>query len=268
VPFNILLLPLLGGFIFISLCNRFYWHAQRAEKERLLLYASCAGIICLGFALLIAAIPPFIPCKSNWPCLPTWWRQHVPFRYSGVSTIALLIGATAWWPLNKWVLHERTEWARLIDRQGGPLEKMLYVAMVERKWVMLTLKNGKVYMGQIGAGFTPEKDKTIFLLPLRSGYRDPVRHWVTTTNNYEGVYEKIKQKNPETWVDIIADFGVVIPVADVLTATLYRPDIHDTYFMPETTFPADGWPVMLTAQPVPPPPPSVDIVDTVFRPKA
>jgi hypothetical protein len=242
VPFNILLLPLLGGFVFVSLWNRTYWHTQRAEKERLLLYASCAGILFLGIAILIGSVPAIIPCLTfrvpvpfsvagvPVPCLPTWWHEHVPFRYSGISTIALIIGVTAWWPLNRWLYDERTEWARLIRDRGGPLEKRLYQAMVDDKWVMVSLKGGKVYIGLVGAGFTPEKDKTIFLVPFRSGYRDPVKQWVNITTDYENVYERIKQDNPTTYGEIISDFGVVIPVEEVLTATLYRPDIHEKYF--------------------------------------
>lgn len=234
MPFNILLLPLLGGFVFISFWNRTRWYAQRAEKERLLLYAFLAGVVFIGISILILSVPPFVPCVDALPCLPVWWAKHIPFRYSDISVLTLFLGITTWWPLNRWWFDERTEWARVIRDEGGPLENALYQSLVERKWVMITLKNGKVYIGPVGIGFTPEKDKTIYLVPFRSGYRNPATMWLEITTDYEDVYEKIKQSESD-YENIIADFGVVIPVSEILSASLYRKDIHVNYFPPPVT---------------------------------
>jgi hypothetical protein len=48
MPFNLLLLPLLGGFIFFSHWNRTAFFALRQDRERLLFYSSLWGIVFLG----------------------------------------------------------------------------------------------------------------------------------------------------------------------------------------------------------------------------
>jgi len=64
MPYNILLLPLLGGFLFINFWDRTRWHARRAEKDRLLIFAALAGLLCLNLSYLIRSIPPFVPCVT------------------------------------------------------------------------------------------------------------------------------------------------------------------------------------------------------------
>jgi hypothetical protein len=101
MPYNVLLLPLLGGYLFVSFWDRTRWHAHRAEKERLLIFAALAGLLFLGLAYLLRSIPPFIPCVSFAPCLPTWWSKNVGFPQSGVATAAFLLAGLGWIPLNR-----------------------------------------------------------------------------------------------------------------------------------------------------------------------
>lgn len=49
------------------------------------------------------------------------------------------------------------------------------------------------------------------------------------TTDYDLTYKLIRENEPE-YVDVIADFGVTLPIPDVLTASLYRADIHAKYF--------------------------------------
>lgn len=47
MPFNVLLLPLLGGYIFITYWHRTRFSARRYTGERLLFHAALAGVIFL-----------------------------------------------------------------------------------------------------------------------------------------------------------------------------------------------------------------------------
>jgi hypothetical protein len=248
MPYNILLLPLLGGFLFVSFWDRTRWHAFRAEKDRLLLYAALAGLVFLGVAFVLRSIPPFIPCWSL--CPPTWWDAHVGFPHSGVATFAFLLGALGWWPANRLadLIYKsdggsrRHEFARVVRDHGGPLEQMLLRAMDEDIAIMITLKSGKVYIGGLAASFTPEKDKTISLLPTKSGYRESELHRLVLTTHYDEVYEKIAldyKDNEDAATQMIGAFGVVIPLAEILSATLYLPEVHAKYF-PHHDSPHDG----------------------------
>ena len=238
MPYNIplLLLPLLGGFVFIRNWYLTRWHTKRAEKERLLFHASLAGLGCLALATIIASVPPFIPCICDWLCLPTWWSWlHVPWEYAGTAILSFLIGATLWKPLN-WFEDFRCkgkakeiEAARIIRDYGGPLEQTLYRSIEQEKLVMLTLTNGKVYIGRVAETFVPD-DRIILIYPTRSGYRDPNTQTLELTTPYDVAYKSIARDQPTTYREILADFRVAIPIEFVLSASLYLPEIHAKYF--------------------------------------
>lgn len=62
MPFNLLLLPLLGGYIFISHGNHTRFDARRYSGERLVFHSALAGVVFLvlglGLALALAAWMP------------------------------------------------------------------------------------------------------------------------------------------------------------------------------------------------------------------
>ncbi len=238
MPYDIplLILPLLGGFVFLRKWYHTRWHTKRAEKDRLLFQASLAGLGCLAPAFVISSIPPFIPCLWSWLCLPLWWEWlHLPFSHAGTAVLAFLIGALGWIPLNyienKWYQGraKEVEAARIIRDYGGPLEQTLYRSIEQKKLVMLTLKNGKVYIGKIVETFIPD-DKIIYIFPSRSGYRDSSTQTLELTTSYDEAYRTIAQREPTKYLEILSDFRVAIPVDYLVSASLYLPEIHQEYF--------------------------------------
>jgi len=95
---------------------------------------------------------------------------------------------------------------------------------------MITLKNGKVYIGRVTISLTPEEDKDFLLLPIKSGYRQGEKQRLVLTTHYDEAYTEIQANEPDNYIEVISDFGVVIPISEVLTASLYREDVHSKYF--------------------------------------
>jgi hypothetical protein len=229
MPFNLLLLPLLGGFIFFSHWNRTAYFAKRHDSERLLLYSSLYGVLFLGISFLGSIVIPHIPGLA---ALPHWWAYNTPqIQFSGISSFALFLGVAGQLVLNKVPPFSKL-WEKAgenaIQEFGSQLEKLLYRSLVEEKRVMVTLKGGKVYIGRVTISITPKEDRDLLLLPSKSGYRDD-KHRLMLTTDYDRTYEMIVE-GEEDYLDIIADFGVVIPIPEVLTASLYRADVHAKYF--------------------------------------
>ena len=231
MPFNLLLLPLLGGFIFFSHWYRTAFFAKRQDKERLLLYSSLWGVVFLGFSFFLSILIPY----STWLTdIRQWWAFNTPpIEYSGISSCALLLGALGPLVLNKvWpfsrIWNQQKEGIRSILKYGSQLEKLLYRALVDQKRVMVTLKGGKVYIGRVTMSLTPQEDRDLLLLPSKSGFRDEKQR-LTLTTDYDGKYKAI-QDNETNYLEIISDFGVAIPIPEVLTASLYRGDVHVKYF--------------------------------------
>lgn len=117
---------------------------------------------------------------------------------------------------------------------GSPLEQLLLKALNEKKYVMVTLSNGKVYIGRVSRSLAPEDDRSFEVLPIKSGYREGEMQRLELTTHYDVTYQKIIEKEDD-WLNIISDFGVVIPVKDVLSATLFRGDIYAKYFPHKVT---------------------------------
>src|SRR4051812_3454960 len=140
MPFNVLLLPLLGGYVFITYWNLTRFSARRYSGERLLLNAALAGIFWLVVSYIVVRL-----IASKWPSAPTTWSDLVPFEHSGTSLGALLLGTTAWIPLN-WVFQRKREHQRTIRAWNDYLEELLDKALDETRHVSITLRNGKVYV--------------------------------------------------------------------------------------------------------------------------
>src|SRR5258705_2958627 len=234
MPFNLLLLPLLGGFIFFCHWTRTKYFAKRQDKERLLLYSSLFGVFLLGASFFTSILVPYFPTLIK---LRTWWAYHTPpIRYSGISSIAFGTGLVACWLLNNvWpftrIWNPENEGKRAILNYGSPLEQLLFRALAEKKRVMVTLASGKFYIGRVATSLAPGDETAFYLLQTKSGYRDEATQRVEITTHYDKVYKDIARgETEETAREMISDFGVVIPVREVVSATLYRGDIHDKYF--------------------------------------
>jgi hypothetical protein len=238
VPFNLLLLPLIGGFVLLSHWNLTLYFAKRLDKERLLLYSSLTGAGLLGLSFAISII---IISNPTWPgfnyllSLRHWWAYNTPyFEYSGISTLALIIGAVSPWFLNRtkplsllWTKEKQGE--KATKGYGSPLERLLLKALKEEKHVMITLSSGKVYIGRVTIGLAPEDDRSFELLPMKSGYREGDKQRLELTTHYDEAFQKIFDGEPDPF-EVIGDFRVVIPVKEVVSATLFRGDIYAKYF--------------------------------------
>jgi|GEM_PF-4243987 len=197
MPYNLplLLLPLLGGFVFTKNWYRTRWHTKRADKDRFIVHASLAGLASLAIAYILARVP------GDASCLSIWWNWlHLPWPHTGKAVLSFLIAALGWAPLNWfediWYDGKAVdaENARIIRDYGSPFETTLFRSMEKRKLVMLTLTNNKVYIGGVAQTFIPD-DEIIYLFPTQSGYRDSNQKLELTTQ-YTDVYKQIVLQEP------------------------------------------------------------------------
>ena len=144
MPFNVLLLPLLGGYVFITNWNYTRFSARRYSGERLLIHAALAGVV-----LLVCSYTVVLLISSRWPQVAATWTRQVPFAYSGASLGSLILGATLWWPLNQ-IFPKASEVRRTIRAWNDYLEELLADAQEDTRQVAITLKNRKVYVGAHG----------------------------------------------------------------------------------------------------------------------
>jgi hypothetical protein len=216
MPFNVLLLPLLGGYVFITYWNHTRFSARRYSGERLVIHAALAGVF-----LLVLSYALVLLIAHTWPRLAAIWHGWVPFEHSGTSLGALLLGATMWWPLN-FVFTKETELRRTIEDWNDYLEELLTDALESTRQVSVTLMNGKVYVGFVVRTFDPAYDrKYIVVLPTMSGYREATTHRLRFDTDYTRVYQALMAEDESRLVRGVGDFQIVIAVSQVISANLF-----------------------------------------------
>jgi dsDNA-binding SOS-regulon protein len=251
MTFNLLFLPLIGGFIFVRNWRPTRYYALRSDGHVLLFYSATASVV---FAL-IAALIVFL-FGSSCPDLDTFWHQMVPFEHSGKATIAFLLGCSLWRVLNL-PFKDINEARRVVNRRRNPLEILFLTAMENKQAIAISLKNKKLYVGYVVSSANPAFAlESVAVIPLMSGYRNGDDQTVTFTTRYIDAYDKMqtaatervtaeaaaeptltddekKERIQEEADKEINIFRHVILVREIETAFVFRLDLYNKYFGPQ-----------------------------------
>jgi hypothetical protein len=223
VPFNVLLLPLLGGYIFLTLCNRTQFETKRHSGERLVFHAAIVGVFLLaGSFLVVGAI------SAACPALARWWHAVVPFAYSGVAFGAFSLGWILPGIVNFACFPRDSQIRRAIREAGDDLEMLLLETMDREVSVLVTLSSAKVYIGRVTRSVDPSQERRyVSLLPMLSGYRNSEDQEFIPTNDYLSLYEDVISGRV-AGLNVGADeFQVVIPVSEIVSVSPFAPVIYD-----------------------------------------
>jgi hypothetical protein len=228
MPFNLLLLPLLGGFVFISLCDRWKYGSLRLDGYRLLLHASIAGVFLLGVAeLLVFLLGHFLHF------IDYAWHDIVPIKTSGTASLAFALGLTSWWLVNR-LFDPKAENERAAIDKADPLELLLREALRETKPILLTVRNGKIYVGFVTSNSSPAVQvESVKILPLASGHRRNDDKRLSFTTDYSPVYQKILDKDSSVAHVTSEDFEIVIPYREIESANLFDAKVYQMFFAPD-----------------------------------
>lgn len=254
MPYNLLLLPLLGGFIFARRWNLLRFYALRSDGYLLLLYAALAGSIHLVAARFIIVILPVICQKSAAllnliAMIDTGWHYLAPFQHSGVTSLAFALGAVLWWPLNKIPKYkEKPSIRKVLSAYGDPFVLLMERAMDQTKPVSLTLKGGKVYVGFVTyTAFTAHPAfpiRSIKILPFVSGYRHDETKRVRFTTDYSAITERIRRQSDAELENtftglVVEDFEITVPIDEIVSANLFNARVYKRHFRSPITVGAD-----------------------------
>jgi len=170
-----LVIPLLGGFLFILFNYRTRYLFLPASGEKFFLACGFLG----AFGLVLGYIISHIFSALLREC-PVPWVHHMPlhwhewFAFPSPQLIALLGLPIVGRGLNK-VWKRDFSYRRAIEDSGDTLELFFDDAVVGRQLVQLSLKSGRVYVGLIEETAKPLSSRRhIKLIPLMSGFRWPL----------------------------------------------------------------------------------------------
>lgn len=218
MPYNLLLLPLMGGFLFFYLTYLLRFYAQRLEGYQLLFAAAIAGTCLATVARLIVVVFAQTPIAGT---LQHLWSIFSPFRYSGTSALAFLLGPVFGGLVNLFVDREKAKDLE-IRRHGNSLIQLLRRAQKEKLLISLTLESRKWYVGWVAESPSLRPDERYFsLLPFTSGYRDK-----DTLETYRTVFYEDALKDAGS----AKEFVMILPLEGVQVANLFDPDVYNEYF--------------------------------------
>ena len=188
MPFNALLLPLVGGFLFISFRNKTKYNSKRSNGQRLILESGLWGTLFLGVSYITVRL-------LNWrfPAIYPVWHYLIPYPQLGTAIGSLLIGACLPFILNR-AWSEKEQNAKSYVAFSDYLGLVFFKAQLRKKPVMITLRNGKIYIGFIHGCNSPGKHDgggSLYMQPSLSGYRRHGTHEMYITTDYTAILEKI-----------------------------------------------------------------------------
>ena len=219
MPYNLLLLPLIGGFLFVHLTHYFRFAAQRLDGYRLLFQAAIAGV---GLSILGRLTTVLLGLTPLGKPLQTYWSIFSPFPFSGTSAISLLLGPVSALLVNLFIKKSKAK-AMEINARGNFLLRLLDEAATKKRLISLTLDSRKWYVGWVVESPNLDPLEQYFrLLPFISGYRDKDALETRRTVYYDAVLK-----------DPLLDpngFVITLPLKDVKIAGFFNDEIYDEYF--------------------------------------
>ena len=229
MPFNLLLLPALGGYLALRFWNRTRFFLARQDGYRFVLWVALAAAALLAASTLLVAA---LYATGAGESAARGWHRVVPFAHSGKAVAALALGAAAPILLNRvprivrWGFpgwNSERYWAeRALDTAGDELELLLFRSLVHKMLVMATLSSGKVYVGFVTRSLPPDVERRYLrLLPVASGYRDGADRQVRFTTLYEEVRQQAGDVGSPLYGLLDQDFEIVIPVREVVSVNLF-----------------------------------------------
>jgi hypothetical protein len=226
MPYNLLLFPLLGGFVFVSKCSFFRHKILRYDNQRLIFASALAGAACLFASFALVKF-----CNTYYPWMKQLYTASklIPFDYAPTTIGAFLLGCVIWRPIN-WLYTEEEAIRHTIVRNQDPLEILLLTAFESQTQAMFTLKNGKVYIGWVTEVPNPVIAKHIKITPSLSGYRDKDTKEFTATTDYSKALKRARLSNYEKMS--INDFVVILPVAELQNVSKFNSEVF-TFFAGE-----------------------------------
>lgn len=258
MPANIFLIPLLAGYLFVHISNRFRFRAQSLDGYRLLIESATAGVVLLGAARLLTLLLGVAA-----PGLYRFWHDRIVpdpnLAYLGTAILSFFLGISApliynrlprlglcsravrailvarmAWPLRRgvrWIRRAYIENRRAaldseIRLHGNGVTRLLHDAATFGTLILVTLSSRKWYVGYVAEAVNLEPKESCFrLLPVISGYRDKDDLRLNRQVYYRPVYEAIRAKNGS-----IESFIVTLGLKDVQDAREFDEGIYEDHF--------------------------------------
>lgn len=235
MPWNVLLFPLIGGYLFVNRANLFRYRSRRCEGERLLLECAFYGTLSLILARLL------VVGSHSWE-IDGWnvgvhahaWLHHfvpdgdAPYLGTGLSALVVAFVGSLVVNLVFWMIGEE-KLKRLVLNWYSDDGLMLrfHDSMYEGYPLSITLTNRKVYIGwMLEPPSESPHDRFFTLMLLLSGYREEETLRLVQTVNYADRTRLADDGTEESLV-----FTIMLKIDDVVSVNPFDQEIYEEQFV-------------------------------------
>lgn len=224
----LLLLPLLGGYTFLSIFYYTKFQHSRIETQRLIFHSIIIGI----FLIFVSSYIDTYILKIYFLNFREFLGKFVLINIENLNFFLLtfLIAPLLGLVLNLILPTNIMMW-KVIDKWGDEFEKLYYLSLNEKEFskrlVMVTLDNNKVYVGYILRLTKPLLTQQLELIPIISGYRKEDTKKVEFTTPYIKVISELIQNDNFDIID--EELLVVLPKDKIVTASRFYPKVYERF---------------------------------------
>jgi hypothetical protein len=204
-------ISLLAGFLFLHFSLYRRYSAERLRTDRYALHVVGCALIFFPIGLLLDYYyTSELPLQREIAYLQ---NHGLPFAVAYACAVALIAAVVdnvitliamsdELYPLDKrhlrlWDITKLAAVARYVQNSHDPALRILYRATMLRKRLMVTMKSGKVYVGEPPSRIDPSATITsIHLIPFASGYRHKETRKVELTTEYSSLAERLTLETP------------------------------------------------------------------------
>ncbi len=211
------LLPALGGYLFLATWNRTKYQTHRDSGYQLFFNSMACGLLLFAVArFLVVSTEGRIPDG-----IKDWWANLLPFDHSGSLAGVAVIAVAVPKLLNRWHTENNAAYDAA-RRNGNRIEVLLHDSIGHHQLVEVSMRSGKSYVGYVQAsGVGTHGEGDVSLIPVWSGYRDVKTKELCITTDYVPVL-LASNGDPEK-------FLVVVPMDEIVSARTFSPEIYKRF---------------------------------------
>lgn len=223
----IVVLPLVGGYIFASRWIVTKYVVDREDGHRLYFRAAFYGVFLFTAALLIRLIllswfDSYSQIESvlSGELRGTLKEPNDPALRSTLVTalFALALGSIFWVPFE----FIPQNWKRFLFHRAirnNEFEILLARAVQSVTPISVTMENNKVYVGLLNESLhTGLNRKYLTVFPLMSGYRDSNNGKIQFTTFYNKIYKNLGRVSPSLRPE---DFEILLPIEHIQSLNMF-----------------------------------------------
>ncbi|HQC05405.1 MAG TPA: hypothetical protein PK067_00120 [Kaistella chaponensis] len=239
---DLIILPLLAGYIFLFTFNLTRFYNIRVDRQRLIFNSMlCSvGISVLAFPLdfyilksqtTIFCSKPLVEYRTYFSILVNniIGKNSIVFGFKH-SILILIIS----YPLAKFLnifCSRKFAYDFTIRNFGTQLDRLFWYSLSEKKdedkLLMITTKSNKVYIGYVNKISEPLGESHIRIIPNFSGYRDKENLTIDITTKYTDVIKFYVENNRKKEID--DKLGIIIPTSEILIVSKFDADIFGRF---------------------------------------